>query len=165
LIARSGANRALCEPKGTTSSLAARLDHAHTPLDVPPCFRSFPYSSWPATIAPPAEGSLDREQFVRLLDDLAEVSEDGYGTMCTAYCSPLASGDFDHHTLFRCELRKLTELYDDEDLGSPNNVWPDDPTWLTYTDEDLWATKVSGGRQLIERLMADDELETVVLDF
>jgi hypothetical protein len=86
--------------------------------------------------------------------------------MCTAYCSPLASGDFDHHTLFRCELRKLTELYDDEDLaGSPNNVWPDDPTWLTYTDEGLWATKVSGGRQLIERLMADDELETVVLDF
>jgi len=29
----------------------------------------------------------------------------------------------------------------------------------------LWATKVSGSRQLIERLMADDELETVVLDF
>jgi hypothetical protein len=29
----------------------------------------------------------------------------------------------------------------------------------------LWATKVSGNRQLIERLMADDELETVVLDF
>jgi hypothetical protein len=50
-------------------------------------------------------GSLDREQFVRLLDDLAEVREDGYGTMCTAYCSPLASGDFDNHPLFRCELR------------------------------------------------------------
>jgi hypothetical protein len=44
-------------------------------------------------------------------------------------------------------------------------VWPDDRPWLTFTDEDLWATKVSGSRELIERLMADDELETVALDF
>jgi hypothetical protein len=148
------------------SELAARLDHDPYALDVPPCLRSFPYSSWPANIVPPAEGSLDREQFVGLLDHLAELSEVGYQTTCNAYYSPLASGDFDHHTVFRCELRELTKLYDDEDLaGSPNNVWPDDRPWLTFTDEDLWATKVSGSRELIERLMADDELETVALDF
>lgn len=148
------------------SELAARLQHDPYALDVPPCIRSFPYSSWPANIAPPAEGSLDREQFMRLLEHLAEVSDDGYRTMCSAYCSPLASSDFDNHTVFRCELQELREIYDNEGLaGSPNNVWPDDRTWLTYTDEDLWATKVSGSRQLIERLIADDEVETVVLDF
>jgi hypothetical protein len=148
------------------SELAARLDHDPYGLDVPPCLRSFPYSSWPVNIAPPAEGSLDREQFVRLLDHFADVSEAGYRTTCFAYRSPLASRDFDQHTVFRCELRELMELYDNEDLaGSPNNIWPDDRVWLTFTDADLWATKVSGSRDLIGRLMADHELETVVLAF
>lgn len=148
------------------SELAARLGVDPYDLDVPPCLRSFPYSSWPANIAPPAEGSLDREQFVRLLDHLAEVSADGYQTMCTAYCSPLASSDFDNHTVFRCDVRELTELYDNESLsGSPNNIWPDDKSWFTFTDEDLWATKVSGSPDLVERLLKDVDLEAVALDF
>jgi hypothetical protein len=57
-------------------------------------------------------------------------------------------------------------LYEEEELaGSPNNVWPDDRSWLTFTDEDLWATKVSGGAELVDRLIADTELETVLLPF
>jgi hypothetical protein len=76
------------------------------------------------------------------------------------------SGDFDGKTVFRCELRQLIDLYDDENLsGSPNNFWPDDRSWLTLTDEDLWATKVSGSRNLIGRLLEVENLETVVLDF
>jgi hypothetical protein len=72
-----------------------------------------------------------------LLDHLADVSHDGYRTICTSYCSPLASSDFDNVTAFRCELEELTSLYDSEELaGSPNNTWPDDRSWLTFTDED-----------------------------
>jgi hypothetical protein len=148
------------------SELATRLNVDPYALDVPPCIRSFPYSSWPVNIAPPAEGSLDREQFLRLLDHVAEVSVDEYRSTCTSYYSPLASSDFDNLTVFTCELRELTGLYDDEELaGSPNNMWPDDRSWLTFTDEDLWATKVNGSPELINRLIADTELETVPLQF
>jgi hypothetical protein len=145
--------------------LAARLDVDPYALDVPPCDLSFPYRSWPANIAPPAEGSLDREQFVFLLDHLAEASHDGNQTVCTAYRSPLASSDFDNHTVFECELRELSGLYDFEGPGAPNNIWPDDKAWFTYTDHDLWASKVSGSQDLIARVLEDDELEGVILDF
>ena len=50
-------------------------------------------------------------------------------------------------------------------LGAPNNIWPDDKAWFTYTDYDLWATKVSGSQDLIARILEDDELEGVILDF
>jgi hypothetical protein len=148
------------------SELAARLGTDPYDLDVPPGIRSFPYSSWPANIAPPAEGSLDRDQFVRVLDQLADASDDGHRASCFAYYSPVACGVFDELTVFRCELGELMALYDAKELsGSPSNVWPDDKSWLVYTDSDLWATKVSGGRELIDRLLDDDEIETVVLDF
>jgi hypothetical protein len=147
--------------------LAARLDVDPYGLDVPPCDRSFPYTSWPLSITPPAEGSLDREQFLFLLDHLAEASRDGNQTVCTAYRAPLASWDWpeEDHTVFECELRELIGLYESEGHGAPSNIWPDDRAWFTYTDWDLWATKVSGSQDLIARILEDDELEGVILDF
>jgi hypothetical protein len=145
--------------------LAARLDVDPYARDVPPCYRSFPYESWPLNIAPPAEGSLDREQFVFLLDHLAAASRDGNQTVCTAYRAPIVTVDFDNHTVFECEFRELFGLYDSEGDGAPNNIWPDDRAWFTYTDYDLWATKVSGSQDLIARILEDDELEGVILDF
>lgn len=107
------------------SELGARLNIDPYDLDVPPCVRSFPFSSWPANISPPAEGSLDCEQFARLLDHLADVSDDGYRSICTSYCSPLASSDFDNLTVFRCELRELPVLYDDgNSRGRPTRCGP-----------------------------------------
>jgi len=145
--------------------LAARLDVDPYATDLPPCYRSFPYKSWPLNIAPPAEGSLDREQFLFLLDRLAEASRDGNRTVCRAYRAPLATGDLDDHTVFECKLRELFGLYESGGSGGPNNIWPDDKAWFTYTDWDLWATKVSGSQDLIARILEDDELEGVVLDF
>ena len=147
--------------------LAARLDVDPYARDVPPCYRSFPYESWPLKIAPPAEGSLDREQFLFLLDHLAEASRDGNQTVCTAHRALLASSDWpsDNHTVFQGELRELIGLYESDGMGAPNNIWPDDRAWFTYTDYDLWATKVSGSQDLIARVLEDDELEGVILDF
>jgi hypothetical protein len=146
--------------------LAARLDVDPYALDVPPCYRSFPYKSWPANIAPPGEGSLDKEQFLRLLDHLAVSSDEGRRTMCMAYRSALWTGDFDERTMFRCELGELPDLYDETEAsqGTPNNIWPDDRSWFTYTDFDLWATRVSGDHDLVRRLLADAQIETVSID-
>jgi hypothetical protein len=147
--------------------LAARLDVDPYAIEFPPCHRSFPYTSWPANIAPPAEGSLDREQFIALLDRLAEASRDGNRTVCTTYRCPMAVRDWpsdDRTVVVECELRELIGLYEYEGSGAPNNIWPTDKSWFTYTDYDLWATKVSGSPDLIARILEDDELEGVVLD-
>ena len=146
------------------SELAARLRIDPFDLDVPPCFRSFPYRSWPASIAPPGEGSLDREQFQSLLSCLAPVSADGWNTTCITYKTPLGSGDFEHHTMHRCSLDELRYAYDDKS-GAPSNIWPEDRAWFFYTDWDLWATKISGNRSLIDSLQSDSALETAVLPF
>ena len=58
----------------------------------------------------------------------------------------------------------LASLLESDDLdGTPSNIWPADRSWLVYTDFDLWGTKVSGSAHLVERLVADPELETMRL--
>ncbi|MDQ3858873.1 MAG: hypothetical protein M3327_10585 [Actinomycetota bacterium] len=148
------------------SELARRLDVDPFAIDVPPCFRSFPYTSWPANIEPPAEGSLDREQYVRLVDHLASLTPGGDDASCTAFYAMCAVREFDEHVIYTGKLKQLVELYENEELpGSPSNFWPDDMSWFVYTDWDLWATKVSGSRALVDGLTADSDLETVSLKF
>ncbi|MGX4735177.1 hypothetical protein [Kitasatospora griseola] len=46
---------------------------------------------------------------------------------------------------------------------TPANLWPQDRSWLTWTDCDRWATKVVGPTALIDALLADPELEALRL--
>jgi len=58
----------------------------------------------------------------------------------------------------------LASLLDSDDLdGTPGNIWPEDRSWLVYTDYDLLGTKVSSSTHLVERLESDPELETLRL--
>jgi len=144
------------------SGLADRLGVRLGESDVPPCFRWFPYRSWPARIRPPAAGSLDEESMAALLRQLAARSPAGLAASCHAYYTPVASGGFDSVALFRGPLEAVPGLVDAREhrFGSPSNFWPDDRSWLVYTDWDLWATKVSGSHPLIEDLIADPGIET-----
>ncbi|WP_371798454.1 hypothetical protein OG963_04250 [Streptomyces sp. NBC_01707] len=56
-------------------------------------------------------------------------------------------------------------LYDhpEEEGWSPSNLWPRDQSWVLCTDDDLWATNVSGPTALIEALLNDGDLEAVRL--
>lgn len=122
-----------------------------------PCFRTFPFTTWPANIRPPAEGSLDREQFTRLLEHLQDQTSSEAGE-CFALYSPLAV-DLVSAALFHGDLPELVDLHDSNDVsrngGSPTNAWPSDHSWFIYTDWDLWGTKVSGSTELIANLLAD----------
>jgi hypothetical protein len=135
------------------------------PFQGPPCFRSFrfPTSSWPVNIRPPAEGSLDREQFGRVCEHLAAL--DGDDRPVLAYYALLATSDWNGgDMLFRGPIGDLAGHYDDPAvLGSPSNIWPEDRSWFVYTDNDLWGTKVSGSPTLIATLSQDRDLETVEL--
>jgi hypothetical protein len=148
------------------SELAARHELELFRPNVPPSHLSFPFKSWPVNIEPPTEGSLDVEQFSRLVDRLAEFSAAGATTQCFAYYSPLGTNEFDDVTLFRCDLGELRHVWEnDEYEGSPSNIWPDDRSWFVYTDWDLTGTKISGTEELISSIETDDELEAVRLPF
>ena len=145
--------------------LADRLGVDPFAIDVPPCFRSFPYKSWPVSIAPPSEGSLDFEQFMLLVELLGSVGGDADEFPCFAYYSPLATAEYDEERVFAGSRSSLGDFCNDGSWGSPSNIWPEDRSWFVYTDWDLWATKVNGSHDLIERLREDEKLETVQLEF
>jgi hypothetical protein len=77
------------------AELARRTGDPVIPDGLLPSHRCFPSAtkegSWPLGIVPPAEGSLDRETWTRLIDVLIEHSPAGPDTPCLAYCSPLGS--------------------------------------------------------------------------
>ncbi|BCJ75450.1 hypothetical protein CS0771_49940 [Catellatospora sp. IY07-71] len=147
------------------AELAARTGEPVVTPGTKPSFRSLPGShpdaSWPASIEPPAEGSLDREGWVRLLELL--VAWSGADTPVLAYLAPGAAVDQRGHVLTGV-LGHAAELYDHElGSGSPANLWPVDRSWVTWSDWDLWGTKVSGPAGLVERVLADPELEALRL--
>ena len=147
--------------------LAAQLGIGFADNEVPPCFRWFPYRSWPVRLDPPDEGSLDEQSLEALVDQLAVHTRDGRSTRCIAYYSPLANGaDFDAPWMREVDLGDLRTLVEPSEgrVGSPSNWWALDKAWMVYTDWDLWATKVSGPTTLIASLESDARLECIRWD-
>jgi hypothetical protein len=140
--------------------LAERLNVDFGEARVPPCFRWFPYQSWPIELLPPSGGSLDSESLGPLLELLEAETADGE---CLAYYSVAAAGLRDLEGVFVGLLRDLPQLMDRPagQRATPSNFWPRDRSWLVYTDWDFWATKVSGSERLIASIRADERLETL----
>ncbi|MBG0831645.1 hypothetical protein HS041_28345 [Planomonospora sp. ID67723] len=152
------------------ADLARRSGDPMIPDRLLPCYRCFPSvsinGSWPITIVPPTEGSMDRETWNRLIGLLRVHSPAGADTRCLAYYSPLTLGATDFENLHvRAGLLGDAEiLYDNPEVGfSPSNLWAEDRSWIICTDYDLWATKVAGPASLIEVLLKDPEIEAVRL--
>lgn len=123
-----------------------------------------PYKSWPVNIDVPEEGSLDSGQFLRLVGHVAAVSARGGDEQCFAYYADMKALEAEEDVVYPGRVADLPTLVERDDVaGTPSNIWPMDRSWLVYTDYDLWGTKVSGSADLIERLTADSELETVRL--
>ena len=143
------------------NELAQRLGEGFDDQTVPPCFRWFSYSSWPASIQPPPEGSLDELSVRCLVPHLLAATPH---EICVATYAHLAAGwGDDRWHCYRGPISGLEELVDADDgrVGLPSNVWPPDFSWFVYTDYDLWGTKVSGPKSLIDGLRADSNLETI----
>ena len=146
------------------SALAERLSVDVGKSDRPPCHRWLPYRSWPASLIPPDEGSLDEESFRALVEVLAAHAPRGHSTSCVAYYSPLACVGVSNEVFMAgVQLGDVARLVDPEAgrAGTPSNLWPLDRTWMIYTDWDLWGTKVSGSRELIEAVLSVPQLECV----
>lgn len=152
------------------AELARRVGDPVVPAGTMPCFRCFPSlrqgGGWPPGIIPPAEGSLDRETWTRLIGVLAECGPAGPDTPCFAYYNPLTLGaeDFENLHVRAGRLGDAEILYDHSEADfSPSNLWAEDRSWCLCTDYDLWATKVAGPPALIEALLGDAEIEAIRL--
>ncbi|WMX48334.1 hypothetical protein RGF97_30965 [Streptomyces roseicoloratus] len=149
------------------AELADRLGDPTVPEGRYPCHSSFPSirpGTWPAGLRAPSEGHMDRPDWNRLVDLLAAHGPHGAETACLAYWSPLLQGaDFDDPHLRAGVLADAKVLFDhpEEEKWTPSNLWARDLSWVVCTDYDLWATKVSGPRALVEALLADPEIEAV----
>lgn len=146
------------------AELAERLHIELAGNEVPPCWRWFPYRSWPSNLVPPDEGSLDGGCVGALVEVLAAHSAAGYSTPCVAYYCPLANGaDFDNPYVVEARLGDVAALVDPGAgrHGTPSNFWPVDRSWMVFTDWDLWGTKVSGSTALIEALRSAPAVECI----
>lgn len=152
------------------AELARRTGDPLVPDGLLPSYRCFPSvkkgDSWPLGIVPPAEGSLDRETWNRLITILIEHSTAGADTRCLAYYNPLMlpGADFENLHVRAGRLGDADVLYDNCEVDfSPSNLWAMDSSWVLCTDYDLWATKVAGPASLVEALLSDAEIEAVRL--
>jgi hypothetical protein len=129
----------------------------------PPGSRWFPSGSWPISIDPPPEGSLDETSLDAIIRVLAAHSADGLDTRCVALYGSLAASDFDRRTVLAGPLGSVPNLVQDGSRfrSTPSNIWPMDRSWFVWTDWDLWGTKVSGSQELIAAINAESELETI----
>jgi len=142
----------------------ARTPEATGDRTYPPCHRWFPPGSWPVSIEPPSEGSLDEESLHALLQILGAHSPAGPETECAAFYGALPAGDFDSLHVWQGPLEAVPNLIEDNGgpySSSPTNLWPADRSWFVWTDWDLQGTKVSGSRALIRATRSTDQLETV----
>lgn len=140
--------------------LSERLSVEFSHREVPPCFRWFPYRSWPVSFQPPPEGSLDGESLDALAAQLGAIGPSD----CVALYSFLAAGATDD--VSRCFAGSVTDIRalirpEAGRIGTPSNVWAVDRSWFVFTDWDLLATKVSGPSDLIEMIETTNELETL----
>jgi hypothetical protein len=152
------------------SEMAARLGEPVVPVGLPPCFRclkgAHPGGSWPANITPPSEGSLDREGWYRLVDLLIQHSAYRAATECFAYFSPAQylPASEEGGLVLTGRLGDAPHLYDHPfGTGSPANLWSSDRSWVTWSDWDLWGTKVSGTALLVDAILGDRQLEAMRL--
>jgi hypothetical protein len=140
--------------------LAERLGIDMTTKVGYPTPRWFGYQSWPASIEPPCEGSLDRTTFDALVRCLARHSSGGLTTTCRSFHQP--SEWFDQLSVIDAPLGELP-LFGTDPPFTATHIWPLDRQWFVYTDYDLSATKVSGPLHLMADLHVAPDLEVLAL--
>jgi hypothetical protein len=121
--------------------------------------------SWPVSLLPPTEGSLDAESLEVLIAVLTPHTAAQALADCAFYYGAVAFMR-DGATVFAGDLRDLPTLVRSArgQQLTPNNIWPGDRSWLIYTDYDLNATRISGSPELIEALCKHQDLDTMQCD-
>lgn len=154
------------------------LDNGYAP---PPCFRwdaCMGYRDGP--LLDPAlkghesetylgtEGSLDEADLADLLELLVNStqSEQAFGCFSYADADSYIQKEDPHLSALAGFSFKVANLLNDmknssENYLTPEFWWPEDHSWLVWTDFDLTATRVFGEKNLVESLRNHPDLETL----
>ena len=104
------------------SELAARMGTSMDDQEFPPCFKWFPYRSWPASMEPPPEGSLDEISLNGLIPHLVGAAR---ADECVAAYGLVAAGALvDATRCFGGPISRVKELIDQSEwrIGTPSNI-------------------------------------------
>jgi hypothetical protein len=117
--------------------------------------------SWPISLLPPAEGSLDAASLLALIEVLSRHTTPEALQNCGCYYGAVALGG--DVIVYAGDLHDLPALVRSQrgTQLTPNNIWPGDRCWLVYADYDLRASRVSGSPQLVDALCDDSDLDTI----
>jgi hypothetical protein len=137
-------------------------DPAVIPAESHPLVGPTDRPSWPVSVLPPTEGSLDAESLDSLISILCQHTPSEPLANCGFYYGIVAFMQ-EGATVYAGDLRDLPSLVRSQrgTQLTPNNIWPADHSWLIYTDCDLLATRLSGSSQLIDALCEHRDLDTV----
>ncbi len=139
------------------SEIAARIGVELDPTEASLEGQLLPFltdRSWPSSVVPPPEGTLD-ELSLRVLADILQVLHRGLTIAYSTRDDWFGDGGFSRGT-----VREVWELSMERGY-SPNNWWPDDRSWLVCTDYDSQATDFFGDAQVVEAVATVPELETL----
>ena len=115
----------------------------------------------------PEEGTLDSETLAQLVPRLPEGSGPIHAVWDVLAAARVPRGavrsDVYEHIGVHATLDQILDVTAPPGgwLHTPSNFWPEDRSWLVFTDYDLWATRVYGTAELIASLEEAPDLETL----
>jgi hypothetical protein len=146
--------------------------------EVPPCFRWDAMLSWQDsplfnagedTVAYPSEGSLGQLELQHLVPLLMTHATTSKMLGVPSYADPTGrvfdSGQDEGRYAFTFELPSMLDALlnhsKPNERFTPELWWPEDRSWLVWSDWDLLGTKIFGSHALIQQIREHQDIESL----
>lgn len=121
--------------------------------------------SWPSGLHGPAEGQIELPTLRRLVDHVRPRTRGRLVLHASTWADLPDHGDVAHQVTRAEGVDAVLEFTERNRAGIPPMLWyPEDESWVVFTDQDSCATHLGGPRDLVDAVLADPELEAVPLD-
>ena len=144
--------------------LADRLGltfHPEVTVDTFTC--NFEGRSWPRYLIGPEDGRPDENTCREILRSVCTTTSDSaFSQRCYFHYDREATVEWDSELLFEADLGDVFEISSLEQVQrSPTHWWPIDRSWFVCSDRSLAFTLVGAADEIIDALVANEELECV----
>lgn len=107
---------------------------------------------WPRNLKFPSEGYLPRELLVNLLKKLENISNSDQVYIYQMLPNSIFKDNKDCD-LVKCTFNEVLEYFDTNFIGY---LYPEDKSWVVFTDTDLCFSIVGGPKRLVDLLLSSD---------
>lgn len=121
--------------------------------------------SWPSGLHGPGEGRIELAMLRRLVDHVRPRTRGRLVLHASTWAELPDHGDVAHQVTTAEGVDDVLEFTECNRAGIPPMLWyPEDESWMVFTDEYSCATRLGGPRDLVEAVLADPELEAIPFD-